>query len=82
MDNHLGLSHFLHHIDHVGMSVAILLLSLSLASWYLIITKSIRNAIATRHANIFLERFWNTGSLQALKIEMKRSEERRVGKEC
>ncbi|MER0204016.1 MAG: MotA/TolQ/ExbB proton channel family protein [Nitrosomonas sp.] len=71
MDNHLGLSHFLHHIDHVGMSVAILLLSLSLASWYLIITKSIRNAIATRHANIFLKRFWNADSLQALKIEMK-----------
>lgn len=70
MDNHLGLAHFLHHIDHVGMSVAILLLALSAASWYLIISKSIRNAIATRHANLFLKRFWQIGSLHALKREM------------
>lgn len=53
------------------MSVAILLLSLSVASWYLIITKSIHNSLAGRHANIFLERFWKAESLQALKIEMK-----------
>ena len=70
MDNHLGLAHFLQHIDHVGMSVAILLLSLSAASWYLIITKSIHNALATRRANLFLKRFWQIDSLHALKREM------------
>ena len=55
MDNHLGLSHFLRHIDHVGISVAILLLSLSIASWYLIITKRIRinNVIQFRATNLF-----------------------------
>ncbi|MCG7756521.1 MAG: MotA/TolQ/ExbB proton channel family protein [Nitrosomonas sp.] len=71
MDNHLGLAHFLHHIDHVGMSVAILLLLLSVASWFLIITKSIGNVIATRQANIFLKQFWQADSLHALKMEMK-----------
>lgn len=70
MDNHLGLAHFLHHIDHVGMTVAILLLALSAASWYLIITKSIHNTLATRRANLFLKRFWQIDSLQALKGEM------------
>lgn len=70
MENHLGLSHFLNHIDHVGMSVAILLLLLSVASWFLIITKSIGNVIATRQANIFLQQFWQADSLHALKMEM------------
>ena len=71
MDTHLGLSHFLDHIDHVGMSVAILLLALSVSSWYLIITKSIQNMIATRQVNIFLKQFWEADSLHALKMEMK-----------
>ena len=71
MENHLGLAYFLDHIDHVGMSVAILLLLLSIASWYLIITKSINNFIATRRAQAFLESFWEIDSLQDLKAKMK-----------
>ncbi len=71
MENHLGLAYFLDHIDHVGMSVAILLLLLSIASWYLIITKSINNFIAARRAQAFLESFWEIDSLQALKVKMK-----------
>ena len=46
MEQGLGFSHFLSQIDEVGMSVLILLLSLSVASWYLIITKSIVNLMA------------------------------------
>lgn len=73
MEESLGFSHFLTQIDHVGMGVLILLLSLSVASWYLIITKSISNFIATRRANAFLKHFWEVDSLQELKIEMKGS---------
>lgn len=71
MEESLGFSHFLAQIDHVGMSVLILLLSLSVASWYLIITKSISNFMATRRANIFLKRFWEVDSLDELKMELK-----------
>lgn len=71
MEESLGFSHFLAQIDHVGMSVLILLLSLSVASWYLIITKSISNFMATRRTNLFLKRFWEVDSLQELKMEMK-----------
>lgn len=71
MEESLGFSHFLAQIDHVGMSVLILLLSLSVASWYLIITKSISNFMATRRANIFLKRFWEVDSLHELKMELK-----------
>lgn len=71
MEESLGFSHFLAQIDHVGMSVLILLLSLSVASWYLIITKSISNFMATRRANAFLKRFWEVDSLHVLKMELK-----------
>ena len=42
MEQGLGFSNFLDQIDGVGMSVLILLLSLSVASWHLIITKVLR----------------------------------------
>jgi biopolymer transport protein ExbB len=71
MEESLGFSHFLAQLDHVGMSVLILLLSLSVASWYLIITKSISNFMATRRANTFLKRFWEVDSLHELKMELK-----------
>jgi biopolymer transport protein ExbB len=41
-----------------------LLLSLSVASWYLILTKSITNFLEGRRTEVFLKRFWNADSLQ------------------
>ncbi|MBS0299367.1 MAG: MotA/TolQ/ExbB proton channel family protein [Proteobacteria bacterium] len=71
MEQGLGFSHFLDQIDGVGMSVLVLLLSLSVASWYLIITKSIANLIAKRRAEAFLKHFWSFDSLQAAHAEFK-----------
>lgn len=71
MEQGLGFSHFLDQIDGVGISVLVLLLSLSVASWYLIITKSIANLIATRRAEAFLKHFWNVDSLQVVSNELK-----------
>lgn len=71
MEQSLGFSNFLEQIDGVGMGVLVLLLSLSVASWYLIITKSIANLIATRRAEAFLKHFWNVDSLQAVSVELK-----------
>ena len=64
MEQGLGFSHFLTQIDGVGISVLVLLLSLSVASWYLILTKSITNFIEGRRTEVFLKRFWNADSLQ------------------
>ena len=58
MEKTLGFSNFLTQVDPVGMSVLILLLALSVASWYLIVTKSIGNMIASRRAKVFLKHFW------------------------
>jgi len=71
MEQGLGFSHFLDQIDGVGMSVLALLLTLSVASWYLIITKSIANLIAKRRAEAFLKHFWSFDSLQAVHTEFK-----------
>lgn len=64
MEQGLGFSHFLTQIDGVGISVLVLLLSLSVASWYLILTKSIADILEGRRAKVFLKRFWNADSLQ------------------
>ncbi len=71
MEHGLGFSHFLDQIDGVGMSVLVLLVSLSIASWYLIITKIVGNFIAKRRAEAFLTHFWSFDSLQAVNVEFK-----------
>ncbi|MBL8500626.1 MAG: MotA/TolQ/ExbB proton channel family protein [Nitrosomonas sp.] len=71
MEQGLGFSHFLDQIDGVGMSVLVLLLTLSVASWYLIITKSIANLMAKRRAEAFLKHFWSFDSLQAVHVEFR-----------
>jgi len=62
----LGFAHFLTQADGVGRIVLGLLLMLSLASWYLIVSKWLTNALAQRQAAAFLERFWHGGSRSGL----------------
>jgi biopolymer transport protein ExbB len=64
MEKELGFAHFLAQVDGVGISVLVLLLALSVASWYLILTKSIANLLEGQRAEAFLKRFWNADSLQ------------------
>lgn len=71
MEKALGFSNFLTEIDHVGMCVLVLLLALSVASWYLIVTKSISNMIASRRANDFLKHFWNIDTIPQLETEIR-----------
>ncbi|MDC8446531.1 MAG: MotA/TolQ/ExbB proton channel family protein [Nitrosomonas sp.] len=74
MEQGLGFSHFLAQIDGVGIGVLVLLISLSIASWYLIITKSIANFIAKRRATAFLKHFWNVESLDEVKRSLNNTE--------
>ncbi|MBA3033296.1 MAG: MotA/TolQ/ExbB proton channel family protein [Gammaproteobacteria bacterium] len=59
----LGFAHFLTQADGVGKSVLLVLLLLSVASWYLIFTRALANWLAGRRAAAFLHRFWQAGSL-------------------
>jgi biopolymer transport protein ExbB len=63
MNESLGFAHFLSQTDAVGRIVLFLLLALSVASWYLILTKGLANLLAGRRAAAFLHQFWAAGSL-------------------
>lgn len=62
----LGFSDFLAQTDAVGKAAILVLLAMSLASWYLIITKTFQILGARARARQFLELFWNAPSLQAV----------------
>lgn len=66
MENSLGFAHFLAQTDAVGRVVLLLLFALSVASWYLIVTKTLANYLAGRRADAFLKQFWAAESLQDL----------------
>ena len=63
----LGFAHFLAQTDAVGKTILILLLGLSVASWYLIVTKGLRNVVDGRRAEGFLKRFWAADSLDEVR---------------
>ena len=67
MEPAIGLSHFIVQADALGKTVLLLLLSLSLASWYLILTKALTNMLAKRRAEKFLDQFWAADSLQQIR---------------
>lgn len=64
MESSLGFAHFLSQTDALARIVLLLLLALSVASWYLIVTKALANYLAGRRAEAFLGQFWAADSLQ------------------
>lgn len=73
MEQGLGFAHFVSQTDMVGKVVLSLLLLLSLASWYLIFTKSLNNWLAQRRADRFLAQFWEMGSLDDMATMVNKS---------
>ncbi|WP_126446039.1 MotA/TolQ/ExbB proton channel family protein [Sulfuricystis multivorans] len=61
-----GFAHFLAQCDGVGKTVLALLLLLSVASWYLIVTRTLDNWLAKRRAQAYEARFDSTKTLDAL----------------
>ena len=64
MDAHnaLGLSELWAQADFIIQSVAALLVLMSVASWYLILSKGLSLLLARRHVGA-VEQFWNAPSL-------------------
>jgi biopolymer transport protein ExbB len=58
-----GIAEFLVQADAVGKCVAALLLAMSLASWYLILVKSLQAVRLRRRSARFLAEFWDAPSL-------------------
>ena len=66
MESNLGFAHFISQSDAVGKAVLLVLLLLSIASWYLIVSKAIANFAARKRADEFLKQFWDASSLQQM----------------
>lgn len=66
MSHNLGIAHFVAQVDTVGKAVLVFLLILSVATWYLILTKGLANWLEARRARAFLEKFWKHDSLESL----------------
>ena len=61
---------FLAQTDAIGRTVLVLLALMSLATWYLIITKTIQMVTIRRRAARFLQSFWNAPSMQAVALRL------------
>jgi biopolymer transport protein ExbB len=67
MESNIGFAHFLTQADALAQTVLLLLLALSITSWYLIVTKTITNYLAKQRADGFLKQFWAADSLQQIR---------------
>ena len=79
MDNRpLGLMHFWQAGDAVTHSVAWLLLAMSVASWYFILSKAWSAWRMRRSARAALERFWSARTLDEAVDALERDDSERV----
>lgn len=70
MEQGYGFAHFISQCDAIGIGVLVLLLVLSVASWFLIVTKAIANMGARKRADSFLKQFWDATSLQEMQATL------------
>ena len=68
----LGFGHFLTQMDGVGKTILFMLLVMSLATWYLIVTRAWNTFLMRRRTSRFLGTFWNAPSLQAVATDLDR----------
>ncbi len=62
--------HFIAQSDWVGKGLFLVLILMSIASWYLIIVKSITSYRLKRRSNAFLREFWAASSLEQVENEI------------
>jgi len=65
-DHGLGFAHFLAQTDAIGTTLLAILVLMSVATWYLIVVKSLQALAARRRTGRFLAKFWDAPSLQAV----------------
>jgi biopolymer transport protein ExbB len=66
----VGFTQFLAQTDAVGKAILAVLLLMSLASWYLIVTKTLTVVFERRRSVGFLETFWNSPSITAVESQL------------
>jgi biopolymer transport protein ExbB len=66
----LGFASFLAHTDAIGKAILVILLAMSISTWYLIVTKSLTIYFERRRSAVFLEAFWNAPSISAVESKL------------
>jgi biopolymer transport protein ExbB len=62
----LGFAHFIAQADGLAHFLLVMLLAMSVVTWYLIISKSIASWRMKKHSTAFLARFWDAPGLAAV----------------
>ena len=62
----LGFAHFIAQADTLAHFLLVVLLAMSVITWYLIVSKSLGNMRMKKHAAAFLARFWDAPGLPAV----------------
>ncbi|HEX4327637.1 MAG TPA: MotA/TolQ/ExbB proton channel family protein [Burkholderiales bacterium] len=65
-----GIAHFISQTDTVGKLIIAAMLIMSVATWYLIITKAVQIFAMKRRSAKFLESFWDAPSLDTVAIRL------------
>ncbi|MDX3893945.1 MotA/TolQ/ExbB proton channel family protein [Pusillimonas sp.] len=65
-----GILHFVAQSDMIGKALFVILILMSLVSWYLIFVKSFTNWRVSRHSARFLNHFWASSSLEEVENEI------------
>lgn len=66
----LGFAHFISQVDGLSKTLLAILLVMSIASWYLVITKALAHLFVKRRSTKFIDTFWNASSLEAVAHEI------------
>ncbi|MEK8017502.1 MAG: MotA/TolQ/ExbB proton channel family protein [Candidatus Parabeggiatoa sp.] len=64
--NPYGFTHFIAHLNIISVSILLILLIMSVLSWYLIITKALELSFTYWRARKILKLFWKSASLEPL----------------
>lgn len=62
----LGIAHFVGQTDAVGMTLLVILLGMSVVTWYLIVVRLVQAARTRAATRRFLQVFWSAPSVQAV----------------
>ena len=68
----LGLVHFFQQADSLGQFLSIILLIMSVLSWYLLLFKGLRQWACRRRGQSFLDRFWKAKSMADVDADLKK----------
>ncbi len=71
MQEGLGFSHFLVQADGVAKGILLLMLVMSVSTWYLIFTKSLQNFLSRRRSGNFLKFFWESPDLGEVAVHLR-----------